>query len=813
MAFLSNPSRTGRSQRLLSAALGLAAVAFWTANHASAANRAIPQTAAPESLKPFLDSHCLDCHQGKNAEGGLDLQALSQNLDSSAAEHRWIRILDRVQSGEMPPQDAVAPPASEREAFVRTGGEWIRQVQRARTRETGRVHARRLTRKQFERTVQTVLGIDIPLEHLITAEPDQTEFSTVAAHQQMSHFHLDRYLDAIDTALTEAFDRALSPDVKHEVTFKPEQIARDPKLKLRNRSPEMREGRAIVWNSGLIYYGRVPCTTVQESGWYRIRFQVGALKPPESGSVWGTVSSGRCVSNDPLLSWIGYFEAFPEPRILEYEAYLTERSMLEIRPADRELKRGKFSGGQVGDGEGEDQNLAGIALDWITMERIHKGPDNAGLRKLLFDNLLVEKEDGRFRFSSPQPEADLRRLVQEFAERAFRRPISESEVAPYVSLTLAEYQKSKRFGSALQTGYRAILCSPRFLYFTEQPGELDDFAIANRLSYMLTGNAPDSQLMSMASAGTLHRPENLRAQTDRLLAGESGRTFIRDFADEWLDLDQMDVNEPEPRVFLEYDQVIQKCMIDETICYLEDMLQNDLSVSHLIDSDFTYLNSRLARYYRIPGVTGDAMQRVPLKPEYNRGGLLTHGSVLRVTSNMSVTSPVLRGVWVCERLLGIPIPPPPSNVPAIEPDVRGAKTMRQMLELHRSNAECASCHSKIDPPGFALENYDSAGQWRDYYDNLVDGKRKQGAKVHAADQLADGRKFRDIREFRSVVSADLNKLAENVAEKLVVYGTGAPISYVDRDEIQRIAHQTAGQDYGFRSVLHAVVTSPLFLSK
>jgi hypothetical protein len=258
---------------------------------------------------------------------------------------------------------------------------------------------------------------------------------------------------------------------------------------------------------------------------------------------------------------------------------------------------------------------------------------------------------------------------------------------------------------------------------------------------------------------------------------------------------------------------VQNSMLDETHTYLETMLRDNLSVTHLLQSDYTFLNSRLARFYDIKGVEGDSLQRVALQPKSHRGGVLTQGAILKVTANGSNTSPVVRGVWVSEQLLGVPIPPPPDNVPAIEPDIRGATTIREQLAKHRSQPSCASCHVKIDPPGFALENFDPAGQWRERYTQSVGGRRSAGAKVNASYVMPDGREFADVDDFRALVIAEPRKLAANVAEKLLVYGTGAPITFADREAIERIADESAKENYGFRSIVDAVITSPVFLSK
>jgi hypothetical protein len=244
------------------------------------------------------------------------------------------------------------------------------------------------------------------------------------------------------------------------------------------------------------------------------------------------------------------------------------------------------------------------------------------------------------------------------------------------------------------------------------------------------------------------------------------------------------------------------------------MLLDNLSVKHLIASDFTYLNSRLARFYDIDGVEGDELRRFTLRPEHRRGGVLTQGAILKVTANGSNTSPIVRGVWVSERLLGQEIPPPPANVPAVEPDIRGATTIREMLAKHRSQESCASCHVKIDPPGFALENYDPAGRWRDRYIQVSSGKRRdRGPMIDASYTMPDGQAFENVDQFRSLVTAEPRTLARNVAEKLLVYGTGAPVSFADRAAVEQIVDQAAQSGYGFRSIVQAVATSPVFLSK
>lgn len=758
-----------------------------------------------------LAAYCYDCHTGTNSKAGLDLKALGHDLNDPQVEQRWVRVIDRMEAGEMPPPDAEKPEASKAAAFVSSAGQWLREFQRNRDEKLGRVRARRLTRREVERSLQDLLGIDIPLADQLPEEASSNEFSTIANGQAMSHFQLERHLAVVDAALDEAFRRALTPGELYSSELDHKQVAR--RTNRRTREPEVLDGRAVTWSSGLIFYGRLPATIAPESGWYRFRIRAAGLKQPEWGGVWCTVRSGPCVSSAPLLSWIGALEAFAEPSEWEFEAWLPKNHMLEIRPGDSTLKKARFAGGQVGNGEGEPQNVPGIAIEQISMQQFHRGPDDDGLRKLLFGHLkLSENAPARFSIISGNAKEDAARLLQDFSRRAFRRPVAREEIGGYIEMTQDALEEGHDLAAALRVGMRAVLCSPRFLYLTEAPGRLDDYAIATRLSYLLTGSIPDRQLEEAAAAGLLHDPASIRQQVERLLVSH-GRVFLQDFAAEWIDLDQIDFTEPDTKLFPTFDSIVQQSMLRETSSFLQTMLDENLGVSNLIQSNFTFLNSRLARFYDINGVHGDELQRVALEPQQRRGGLLTQGSILKVTANGSNTSPVVRGVWVSERLLGESIPPPPANVPAIEPDIRGAKTIREILAKHRAEDSCAVCHVKIDPPGFALENYDPAGRWRDRYVQLIGGKREQGGIIDASYVLPDGREFRDIQEFRELIVSHPRKLARNLAEKLLVYGTGANVSFADRLVINQIVDHAAKDDYGFRSLIHAVTTSRVFLSK
>lgn len=768
----------------------------------------------PPAVGAFLERHCTDCHAGDRAEGGLDLTELGFDAADAAGDRPWARVIERVSSGEMPPPEAERPSPEETDSFRVAADHWLMSEIAARDARYGRVRARRLSRRELERSLHAVLGIDIPLAGMIPEEGRPGGYTTVATRQAMSHHQLERHLSVVDAALDEAFRRALGPGDTYERSFAAGGICRaNPAV--RCREPELLGGRAVVWANGTIYYGRIPATASPADGWYRFRIRVAAVHPPATGGVWATVHSGLCVSSAPLLEFVTTFEARPEPREIEFDAWLPRRHMLEIRPGDATLKQAKFEGGQIGTGEGEPQQVPGIAIEALSMTRIHRGPDDDALRTLLLGDVAPETlaAPGRLQPAPAVSAGDLERLITAVARRAFRRPLDGDEATAAVALASRELAGGASFEQALRAGYRAVLCSPRFLFFVEQPGPLDDHALAARLSYFLTGGPPDEDLAAAANAGRLRDATELHRHVDRLLAGPGAGRFVRDFAAEWLDLDQIDFTEPDRKLFKGFDGVVKQSMLAETHCFLEEMVRENRSVSWLVDADVTYLDSRLARYYGIPDISGDEPRRVEVDDASHRGGLLAHGAILKVTANGSTTSPVVRGAWVSERILGVEVPPPPGGVPAIEPDIRGSTSMREQLARHRDDVACSSCHRVIDPPGFALENFDPAGNWRDRYGARSGGTPPGGLRVDAADAFPDGRRFAGFAEFCDLVAADRERLAASLAGHLLAYGTGASLSYADRRAAEAIAKQTAGDDHGFAAVVRAVVASPVFLNK
>lgn len=463
----------------------------------------------------------------------------------------------------------------------------------------------------------------------------------------------------------------------------------------------------------------------------------------------------------------------------------------------------------------------GLPISVVASGERREGGRNGGQR-------VVPVEEINVAVFSAQPAADAERLLRGFIARAYRRPVAETDVRRFAALVEERLAAGLGFVEAMVVGYTAVLASPGFVFLDEAPGRLDDYALATRLALFLWNSPPDDALRARAARGELARPEVLRAETERLLADAKSQRFREAFLDYWVDLRKIEDSTPSTTLYNDYylDDALVEAAVAETRLTFAEMIRADLPVRGIVDADFTYLNERLATHYGIPGVQGIAMRRVALPPDSPRGGFMTQASVLKLTANGTTTSPVLRGKWIVERILGIDIPPPPP-VAAVEPDIRGAVTIRQQLAKHSNDASCASCHSKMDPPGFALESFDVMGAWRDRYRAVdeakpaVPGRGKNGhpfafheaLPVDAAGELPDGRPFGDVREFKALVRRDDVLLARNVARQLTVYATGAPVHFSDREEIECIVAAAKSRDYGVRSLIHSLVQSDLFLKK
>ena len=411
-------------------------------------------------------------------------------------------------------------------------------------------------------------------------------------------------------------------------------------------------------------------------------------------------------------------------------------------------------------------------------------------------------------------------IVERFATRAFRRPLEAGELEAYAGLAEPLLAEGRPFVEALRLPLRAILSAPPFLYQAGTSGELDTFALATRLSYFLWRSMPDDALLAHAEAGRLFDAGVLAAEVERMLDDPRTQRFVKDFVGQSFRLYELRETAPDPRLYPEYDDRLGQAMERETELFLTELIARNESVGSLIDTDFAFLNRRLAEHYGVAGVEGQEMRRVSLPAESPRGGLLTQASILKVTANGTTTSPVPRGNFVLTQLLGQEPPPPPPGVAGLEPDTRGTTTIREQLDAHRTNAVCASCHRKIDPPGFALEAFDPIGGFRTHYrvsggtpnvDGLDSpGPYTDGPPVDTSGVTPKGDAFSGIAEYKQLLSRELDQVARHLTAQLLVFSTGADVEFVDRDTVEAIVDAGRVEGHPVRSIIHQVAQSDLF---
>lgn len=482
----------------------------------------------------------------------------------------------------------------------------------------------------------------------------------------------------------------------------------------------------------------------------------------------------------------------------------------------------------------------GIAFQWLEVEG-PIAPESwpPPSHRVLFGHLGLNVD-------STDPPKDARRLLRRFIQLAAREPVPEETLLRFEQLIVKRLEQGSSFSEGMLAGYKAFLCSSHFLYLHEPRATVagrpfqtveskyivndglgrPSCAIASRLSHFLTNSRPDATLSKLAAGGNLHDAKTLRSETDRLIDSPGFDLFVENFTNYWLSLRHIRRDAPDIRLYPEYrfDDYLIESMERETRTFFAAMIRDNLPSSVLVDADFVYVNDRLAQHYGLNAAPGSTLRKVILPEDSPYGGLLTQAAILKVTANGTSTSPVIRGAWIMERLLGQPPPPPPASVPAVEPDIRGAKTIRELLALHTKSESCAGCHARFDPVGLALENFDIIGGWRTRYRGIEAGERVTGIDraghdfayglfdtVDASGKLLDGRSFQDINELKAILAANPRQLARNILHQLTVYATGIPVQFADRAEVEAILNDCAQDRYRVRDLLHGLVQSQIFL--
>ena len=813
------------------------------------------RAAAAPGLQPFLEKHCFDCHDADTHKAGLRLDTLAMDFRDEKTARTWTRVFDKIVSGEMPPKKRERPPPQDIRATAQYLYTQLRAVSLEHQQKKGRVIVRRLNGTEYENTLHDLLGTNIPLKEILPEDSTTAGFDNVSTGLDLSATHFLLYQEAAAKAVQSVIP--VHPPIPFSDTRTAETfVKKGPNFQQTMGKSVKMQGDALIIYSKLPRYGLCATAAVPTAGRYRVQMKacaVGEEKKPISVGFMTVMDQGR---EGPVLREVRDLP-HGEPKVIEFEFDLERRQAFVVnllttwdirifkKPLEEYTGPGLLVESLKIDGPLEafpppcyDNLFAGVPLNARSVVKAEmagtKPPSVVANRSeaVWFNDPLVPASD--------DPKKDAERLIRVFLPRAFRRPVSEEVQRHFVQQVLAKLGQKYTFFDAMMFGYKLILSSPDFLFLMDSPAasatanaagdlpspKLDDYSLAERLSYFLWSTLPDEELLAVARKGELSKPAVLRAQVERMLNSPRAHRLTENFAGQWLDLRKIDFTIPDPQLYSDFDYLLLWAMPRETQLFFEEVLRNDLSLLNFIDSDWTMLNERLAALYGIPGVSGSAFRKVKLPADSHRGGVMTQASVLKVTADGTRTSPVLRGKWILERILGKPPAPPPPDVPAIEPDIRGATTIRQQLDKHRNTPACATCHIHIDPPGFALENFDPIGNWREFYRGTERTKAYpmplfptsgrgvyRGADVEQGGVTPEGKPFKDIADYKKLLLEDKEQLARSLTQKLMIYATGADIQFADREVVEQIVSNVRAKNYGFRTLVHEIVQSRVFLNK
>jgi hypothetical protein len=790
----------------------------------------------------FLKTYCVNCHGAEKQKGDRRFDTLTSEIKTPDDALLWQEILDQLNQGDMPPKKEKQPHKTELLAAVDAITQSIADATQ-RFKGTG-AHTvlRRLNTFEYRNTIGDLLGLNVAGWNPSADFPPEVRadgFDNNSASQVTSGILLDHYFAAAEEAIQRTTAFGAKPDMKTYTQKSPfyfeGKAARDlPKLFRTDRYRWISDKGyddlvARHYRGGHIGFEPMARGGAPQSGRYTIRIQAAAidrthpydfLKDFRNGDPIvmelaavnreGSVESTGNITTQRTLALVELTS--DQPQWFEWTVDLERGEEPEVRfrngaPAAKALafKLGKnVKGhpeleaiGKLGKGE-----IAAAMLKayrgpklriWemqVTGPQLDQWPTPG--HTLLYGKLTQDQIS----------RANIPERLKVFAEAAFRRPLAQGELSPIGKLINAKLDAGMKSLDALQLGFQTILCSPAFLHVHDGTGKLNDFALASRLSYFFWSSMPDQTLIQLAAAGKLHEPATLSAQVDRLLADPKSQRFVQNFIRLWLNLDHIGEMPVSTDFVSFFRDNIDAAMRAETEMFFRHILDKNLPPREFLAADYTFLNRELALHYGLPPVEGVQLRQVTL-PQGERGGLLTQASFLTASANGVDTSPVVRGVYVQHKLLGYTPPPPPPDVPIIEPDASGAKTIREQLAMHRENATCASCHQKIDPFGFALENFNAIGGWREKYSG--------DHKIDPGGDLPTGEKFKGVTDFRTLLIAKHEQFTRALTEKLLAYALARAPDFTDRAAIDAITKSLSANKGGFKDLIRAVVLSEPFV--
>ena len=775
-----------------------------------------------KTVLPFLTQHCFRCHGEDKQKGELRVDTLSRDFAAGGSAGHWGDVMYRISAGEMPPNDEPQPTAEEAARIAEWLNARLKEGETARLAKRERVTFQKLTREEYANTIFDLLGVhyDATDPTGLPEDPNWHGIERIGSVLSLSPAHVEKYFAAAESALGEALpDKTPEKVLIHWAPWDIRGIRDREKLKEKGLLDKV---RLDVWGGSTFagHPGSVQHLTLANTGDYKVRVKLSGLQPPGGRAPHLVIYAADL---DRMLFEQDVIAPEDQPVTIEFRTHLTAGThtirMVNDVPAPSNLGRQGRSGSRpffsIKDGRyawqrklTDEEGLPiepFLLVDWMEWE----GP--------ILESTPTPVQQ-RYALPDTATAAEARELLAPFIQRAFRRPARPAEVDRYVRLLEREMAGGEKPAAALRTAMLAVLCSKDFFYIVEGSPEenarrINDWELATRLSYFLWNTMPDAELLDAARNGTLRQPDVLRGQVARMLHDPRISRFAETFSRQWLQLRLVGMFPPDKKLYPDYDDYLQKSMVSETIAYFDQVLRQNLSLREFLDSDWTMVNARLAIHYAIPQINEDRFQRVALRPEDHRGGLLTQAAVLSLTSDGRRHRPVHRGKWVMESIIGRSPPPPPANVKPVEPTPANQPkaTLRMKLAAHKSDANCAACHNKIDPLGFAFDNYDAIGRWRTT-EAVSDGSG-DNPPIDASGELVDGRKFADAAGLKQILLADLDKFNAAFVEKLATFALRRAMTIDDRTQLANIAQQSRAADYHLAAIVEALILSDLFQSR
>jgi hypothetical protein len=730
-------------------------------------------------IAPLLAKYCTECHGKSEPQADFAIAGV-QSLEQMLSDRkRWLTALAKVQSGEMPPEEADRKPtADERKRLAAWLDDALNNLDCSGSPDPGRVTIRRLNRREYRNTIRDLVGIDYEPAMDFPGDDSGYGFDNIGDVLTLPPVLLEKYLDAAEQIANRAID-ADGGKAEYERMVEGQELSGDGR--------KHGDAHRILASNGEAHFQ----FDVPQTGKYAIYVAAGGEQAGDEQVKLGILADGKQVGEMEIRARAS------QPQ--EYVAHA------QLEAGQRRIGAAFLNDFYDPDGpdpERRDRNLivASIRvrgpLDRIDLSASH--------RQIIFVN--PDELDRRQRRQASE------QVIRKLVTRAFRRPPTDDELKRYMDLAFAARRQGETFEGSIQLVLQAVLISPHFLFKVEldppgkegEPRELNDFEVATRLSYFLWSSMPDDELFDLAEQGKLRQDGNLETQIRRMLASPKSKALAENFAGQWLELRSLDIRTPDTELFPAWNTELRQAMRTETELLFDAIVREDRSVLDLLAADFTFVNEPLAKHYGISGVSGKEFRRISTAGT-PRGGILTQASFLTITSNPNRTSPVKRGKWILENILGTPPPPPPPDVPELAEAKKGEDlgSLRARLEEHRSNPACASCHERMDPLGFAMENFDAIGAWRD----------KEGSSpIDSSGKLPSGQSFAGAAELRDlIVKTRQEEFLHCLAEKLLTYALGRGLEYYDQCAVDTITKALREDGFKFSRLVLGIAQSDPFL--